>query len=41
MLSVECSTTGDLLTSLLDLEKDGDPTQMLLEVLFMFKLMIM
>ena len=41
VLSVECSTTGDLLTSLLDLERDGDPTQMLLEVLFMFKLMIM
>lgn len=41
VLSAECSTTGDLLTSLLDLERDGDPTQMLLEVLFMFKLMIM
>ena len=41
VLSAECSTTGDLLTSLLDLERDGDPTPMLLEVLFMFKLMIM
>lgn len=41
VLSEECSTTGDLLMSLLDLERDGDPTPMLLEVLFMFKLMIM
>ena len=41
MLSAECSTTGDLLMSLLDLERDGDQTPMLLEVLFMFKLMIM
>lgn len=31
--SVECSTTGDLLMSLLDSEREEDLTQMLLEVL--------
>lgn len=35
--SVECSITGDLLMWLLDLEREEDQTQMLLEVLQLFE----